>query len=80
MTHEVGSLVVELAGLKMRLLNVCTDPGVRPNTNGVEARGGLRFGKGCADNMRGGEVDDAGGGVDAAVACGDSLLLVGAAG
>ena len=31
--------------------------------------------------MRGGEVDDdAGGGVDAAVACADSVLLVAAAG
>ena len=31
--------------------------------------------------MRGGEVDDdAGGGVDAAVACADSVLLLGAAG
>ena len=54
---------------------------VRPNTNGVEARAVLRCGKGCADNMRGGEVDDdAAGGVDAAVACADSVLLVAAAG
>ena len=38
-------------------------------------------GKGCADNTRRGEVDDdAGGGVDADVACADSVLLVAAAG
>ena len=55
-------------------------PDGRPNTNGVEARAVLRCGKGCADNMRGGEVHDAGGGVDAAVACANSVLLVAAAG
>ena len=53
-------------------------PDVRPNTNGGEARAVLRCGKGCAGNMRAGEV--AGGGVDAAVVCADSVLLVAAAG
>ena len=48
-----------------------SDPDVRPNTNGVEARAVLRCG----------EVDDdAGGGVDAAVACANSVPMVGAAG
>ena len=43
---------------KMTILLVGRAPDVRPNTNGVEARAVLRCGKGCADNMRRGEVDD----------------------